>query len=599
MKITTEQKEIIAAKGNLKINAVAGSGKTTTIIAYAQAQTKTAKLLYIAFNKTVKLEAQKKINNKGIKNVRVETAHSLAYSFIVRNSSYTLKNSFEPYEIAALLGLTGNAQKHSAFIIANHIIKYITFYCNSDAATVDDLNYLETIDDPKAKIFVTTFLPYIQNKTKLLLSKMDESKIPIVHDFYLKKFQLAKPKLNYDFILFDEGQDASMAMLDIFLNQDATKVIVGDTHQQIYGFRHAINSLEKVNFKTYELNTSFRFNQNIANLAIKVLDYKKIYSQVKSLPIKGFATNITTTNTTLKKTKAVVARTNLGLLLKAIEYIIEKKRAVSIYFEGNINSYTYASEGASIYDILSLKNNNKKGIKNPIIAAMKNMEELKEYIKTTEDVQLGMMFEIVERYGNKLPDILKTLKEKHVKDEDKETADIIFSTVHKCKGMEYSEVQLVDDFINDDKIDKLINDNDKKRKLNAKEIKKLNEEINLLYVAVTRCQDKLYVPLNMLPANFKASGNIYVIMPPKEKELVRHNLVVEPPIKTSNNIIKKIIKKDAPKATNKKWTLALDEALTLMYCEGKSIGTISKKLERTPSAINTRIKMLDLYNIYS
>ena len=305
MKITTEQKEIIAAKGNLKINAVAGSGKTTTIIAYAQAQTKTAKLLYIAFNKTVKLEAQKKIKNIGIKNVRVETAHSLAYSFIVRNSSYTLKNSFEPYEIAALLGLTGNAQKHSAFIIANHIIKYITFYCNSDAATVDDLNYLETIDDPKAKIFVTTFLPYIQNKTKLLLSKMDESKIPIVHDFYLKKFQLAKPKLNYDFILFDEGQDASMAMLDIFLNQDATKVIVGDTHQQIYGFRHAINSLEKVNFKTYELNTSFRFNQNIANLAIKVLDYKKIYSQVKSLPIKGFATNITTTNTTLKKTKAV------------------------------------------------------------------------------------------------------------------------------------------------------------------------------------------------------------------------------------------------------------------------------------------------------
>ncbi|WP_197743791.1 UvrD-helicase domain-containing protein [Candidatus Nitrosacidococcus tergens] len=36
MSLTEEQRKIIQAKGNLKINAVAGSGKTTTIIEYAK-----------------------------------------------------------------------------------------------------------------------------------------------------------------------------------------------------------------------------------------------------------------------------------------------------------------------------------------------------------------------------------------------------------------------------------------------------------------------------------------------------------------------------------------------------------------------------------
>ena len=63
---------------------------------------------------------------------------------------------------------------------------------------------------------------------------MERAEIPITHEFYLKKFQLQNPQLSYDYILFDEGQDASPVMLDVFLKQKATKVIVGDGHQQIY-----------------------------------------------------------------------------------------------------------------------------------------------------------------------------------------------------------------------------------------------------------------------------------------------------------------------------------------------------------------------------
>ena len=50
---------------------------------------------------------------------------------------------------------------------------------------------------------------------------------------------------------------------------------MGDTHQQIYGWRFAVNSLEKADFKHYYLSTSFRFSQDIANLAMEILKWKK------------------------------------------------------------------------------------------------------------------------------------------------------------------------------------------------------------------------------------------------------------------------------------------------------------------------------------
>ena len=73
MELTKEQWDIISSTGDIKINAVAGSGKTTTIIEYAAARPKESKILYLAFNKSVKLEAIRKFNDKGLYNVKVET----------------------------------------------------------------------------------------------------------------------------------------------------------------------------------------------------------------------------------------------------------------------------------------------------------------------------------------------------------------------------------------------------------------------------------------------------------------------------------------------------------------------------------------------
>ena len=593
MEFTREQQDVINAAGNIKVNAVAGSGKTTTIIEYAKAQPKSSKILYLAFNKSVKLEAQRKFADKGMTNVKVETAHSLAFKHVVAPTAYKIKpQGYKIHEIAELLNLAVSGEKHAEYIVANHISKFISYFCNSDKAKVQDLNYLDIIGDAKARRFVSHFYKYIEKKTRLLLSKMNKGEIEITHDFYLKKFQLSQPKLPYDIILFDEGQDASAAMLAVFFEQKAVKVIVGDTHQQIYGWRFAVNSLEKADYRTYNLSASFRFDASIAALAMEILQWKKIIDYPEPLTISGKGTPVKI------ETKAVIARTNLGLLLKAIQYVTEKKNIRHIYFEGNINSYTYAEEGASLYDVLNLYNGKRSLIRDALIHKMKDLAELEEYIDKTEDVQLGMMVEIVKEYGNDIPGIIKTIKEKHIEDDAKENAEMIFSTVHRCKGMEYDAVQIVNDFITEEKLNKLVKDNKKDALL----YHKLNEEINLLYVAITRTRHSIHIPDVLVPEDFPLAKNIHLIKTDKEQE-------EEEPIgegasanTTAGAKAEKAFSisemRTQHKDAYKPWTEELDDELTHLYCEGAKTKDLARHFGRTAGAIRSRIKKLELMELY-
>lgn len=584
MQLTKEQEDIINSKGNIKINAVAGSGKTTTVIEYARTRPKESKILYLAFNKSVKLEAENKFKKQGLDNVKVETAHSLAYKSIVFKRNYKVRvQGYKTNEIVEILGLQGSGDGSVEYVVANHINQLVACFCNSDKQKVEDINYLDIISDRKAKSFVTSCYDYIKEQSRVFLKLMDEGKIEVTHDFYLKKFQLSNPKLHYDYILFDEAQDASPAMLDVFLKQNATKVIVGDTHQQIYGWRFAVNSLQKADFRIFHLSNSFRFSQDIANLAIEVLNYKN-HNERPSIPIVGKGSH------SGYKTKAVIARTNLGLLLKAIEYVMEKSNIKNIYFEGNINSYTYADEGASLYDVLNLYNGKRHLIRDQLIKAMKSISDLEKYIKNTADVQLKMMLDIVKEYGNEIPGIIKTIKARHVENNEKEKAEMIFSTVHRCKGMEYDAIQLVNDFIPEEKLTK-------GKKQEGSNMTKFNEEINLLYVAITRTKNSIHIPESLMPKGFPKSSHIHVMKIAEDeiKESHIENLVVagKEELKREKTYSVDEIRTKHQDAY-KPWTPELDKELTRMYCEGINNRDIAKHFGRTKGAISSRLKRLQL-----
>jgi F-box protein, helicase, 18 len=586
MQLTSEQKAIIHSEGNIKINAVAGSGKTSTIIEYAMAKPKTARILYLAFNKSVKLEAIQKFKARGLKNVQVETAHSLAYKHIIRNSPYKIRSqSYKTHEIADMLSISSNGEKMFEYILANHINKFLSYYCNSNKYKPEELNYADVVKDPKAKGFVNTYHGLIIQHAKILLRKMDKAEIDVSHDFYLKKFQLSSPDLSYDYILFDEGQDASPAMLDVFFKQKATKLIVGDSHQQIYGWRFAVNSLEKADFKTLTLSNSFRFNQNIAGLAREILKRKAHFDAYFGCDINGQGTSDQT------KTKAVIARTNLGLLLNAIDHVSNENKNGNIYFEGNINSYTYASDGASLYDVLNLYENKKHNIRDKMIRRMRDTTELKEYVDKTEDAELAMMLQIVEKYGSEIPSIIKKIKTKHIDGDDKSRADTIFSTVHRCKGAEYDDVRLVNDFISEEKLKKIKSEQEKE----AINHRQLMEEINLLYVAVTRTTNTIHIPEALMPVGFPASEQIHITEKAEydEPELIeiteQFNSTVNMEKAYSVEEVRKQ-HKDAYRA----WTTELDMELTNKFQEGKKVKELATYFGRTEGAIRSRIKKLQL-----
>jgi F-box protein, helicase, 18 len=489
MQLTTEQQAIIATNTHLVINAVAGSGKTTTLIAYAKSRPANASILYLAFNKTVKIEAVEKFAAAGCPHVKVETAHSLAFDHIVKRSNYSVVAGYSSFEWCKLLDIV-TGDRHADFVIASHVNRFISFFCNSKAGKVQELDYTATITDAKARLFVKNFYSVIEGFTRAALAMMDKASIAVTHDFYLKKFQLSKPTLRYDYILFDEGQDASAAMLDVFLQQPAIKIIVGDAHQQIYGWRYAVNSLQQVDFPVYHLSNSFRFDEEIALVANKILGWKKHLGEAPAVKIIGAGIPPAITGS-----KATLGRTNLGLLLNAIMQW-QRGQIKNVFFEGNINSYTFADEGASLYDVLNLHNGKTDKVKDPLIAAMKNMKELEDYIEKTEDKSLHMMVEVVKELGNRLPELVKELKNHHAA--SKQEADMIFSTVHRCKGMEYDEVTLLSDFIHEEKLKKNIalaggdklHDADKTR---------LAEEVNIVYVAATRARKILHIPAEINP----------------------------------------------------------------------------------------------------
>lgn len=498
--LTHEQLEATQQPGDFKLVAVAGSGKTTTLIEYAASRPalrsgRLPRILYLAFNRTVRLEAQTRFAKRGLTNVTVHTAHSLAYGYVIGRHNYVLSagGDYSIQEIATQLGFS-QRNMLAGCVMASHVKKLFSYFCNSKAVTVEQLEYLAIIDltDAKSRRFA------LQNKEKIyrfaqqLYTQMDTGKLACTHDFYLKKFQFVAPPLPYDYILFDEGQDASETMLAVFMAQKATKLIVGDPHQQIYGFRHAVNSLDKFDAPTLYLSQSFRFGDDIANLANYVLGWKSSFDTGQLTTLKGVGKQ----KPPAAPTHATIGRTNVAVLAKAINMLCIDEQIGSLYFEGRFETYTYMDSGGSLMDIYHLYQDRLDRVRSPLIKTMGHVGELKHYVDQTGEASMRLALEIVEAYQDALPEYIEQIRRAHLQDSMRHVADQIFSTVHRCKGMEYDGVTLCDDFIEKKVLSEKLAD-----KQNSVNLQALHEEINMLYVALTRGRQQVNIPVT-LQANF-------------------------------------------------------------------------------------------------
>jgi superfamily I DNA/RNA helicase len=77
-----------------------------------------------------------------------------------------------------------------------------------------------------------------------------------------------------------------------------------------------------------------------------------------------------------------------------------------------------------------------------------------------------------------------------------ESSDVVLGTCHKMKGLEAPNVLLDDDFIELCEFTEMLNKATPGEK--AEQLRKANEELNILYVGITRAKKVLQLNLDLL-----------------------------------------------------------------------------------------------------
>ncbi|MFO1365080.1 MAG: UvrD-helicase domain-containing protein [Moraxella osloensis] len=118
-----------------------------------------------------------------------------------------------------------------------------------------------------------------------------------------------------DFILFDEAQDADPLMMGILSNQPNQVIYVGDAHQQIYEWRGAVNAMKRLPLPQTLLTQSFRFGDQIADVANGFL--KALQEEV---PLRGNPAMASTLGKSMVhgQKDAILCRTNASAMVNLL-----------------------------------------------------------------------------------------------------------------------------------------------------------------------------------------------------------------------------------------------------------------------------------------
>lgn len=451
MELTQEQQRVVdhepARGGVLKVIAFAGTGKTTTLVAYTKKRPK-LRFLYLAFNKSVQLSAEGKFPS----NVTAKTAHGLAFRDFGAPHRLRLAGNLKAHTAAGALGLTGYTE-------ARYAIGTLLRYMASADTYITEKHIPPQAFERRGKALPN--YPKMAGRLWELMLSGEDPRIGMLHDGYLKLYQLAAPRLNFDCILLDEAQDVSPVITEIVRSQSCAKILVGDPHQQIYSFRGARDAMAQVAADhTFYLTHSFRFGGNIARAANMVLSrFKGEERRLVGLRKGGRQASGHT----------LIARTNAAVFDEAVK-LQGKKR---IAFVGGIEGYRFSA----IQDGYNLSRGRRDNISDPFLAGFTDFAAMKSYAKQVEDWELSGVSRVVEKYEGRIPQLVRRI-EASVADEA--AAEVVLTTAHKAKGLEFDNVSLADDFPRLLKEGELIAPTD----LDP-------DEFNLIYVAITRAKERL------------------------------------------------------------------------------------------------------------
>lgn len=392
-KCNFEKKPIVAIK------AVAGSGKTTTLLDLSKIHNN-KRILYLAFNKNLITEIQTKIKNQKINNLHPKTFDSLMRNIYCHHNN-------DPHHIDDLrpntLHLKISWFQNKNWRIKKQCINYLTKFCRQVEFT--------KIDDYCKDKFGKT-MPLL----KMMWEKVVKSYIitfdsirKLVHINHWAKNYIDK---HYDMIFIDEAQDFDELMLDILLKDtNIPKIFVGDTLQAIYQWRGSINAFNKLPENTLfiEFYSSFRVGNPACDRIKNMFDKCWMISKSK---------NNTYFDNNLSECKQYV-------------YLFRSWKYLLLNAQEHSNIYIYG------YD------EKEKGIINLHEKLLKYSLSEEEKQEMEDDLPLFLL----TYTPYQLRDLLSKVRLNLV---SKDKATCLMYTIHSFKGCEHENVKLCEDITEDE-----------------------------------------------------------------------------------------------------------------------------------------------------
>lgn len=466
---TTEQQTVLDAVPSgetIKIKAYAGAGKTSTLRLVAD-RLSPLRGTYLAFNREIAEHARRSFPA----NVTSGTVHSLAYRSVSPDLAARVGSPAEPpHELAARFGLsalevpltTGKAVEITPFELGRMIVDGLGRFCRS-ADAVPAASHVpvdEKIDTRAAGWLRDGLYPYIARLWDE--SRHAKGRTAIIPDVYLKVWAQGRPRIEADFILFDEAQDSDGVMLWLLNQQTPAQIIfVGDPYQQIYEFRGALNAMAQITAPEYALTESFRFGPVVATLASRLLALLGENTPVRGQDAIG---SIGVDDPSLAPpVDAILCRKNVSAIWHLAAGVEAGHRPSIRMSAAEIVGY---ADGA---DALLA---GRRAYKPAAFSLFETWKDVQSFARSAAGADLLPIVRIVDELGT---DYLRALSQRVTAESE---SDYVISTVHRAKGLEWRRVKVVNDFLFKYIDGRLAADED---------------ELRLLYVAFTRAQHLLDV----------------------------------------------------------------------------------------------------------
>ena len=472
--------------GNAVIEASAGSGKSSTCVAAMKLIPKDQKCLFIAFNKSIADELNERLKSRS--NCVARTTHSLGFLMLRRNLGSDIEVDEYKYRKFVKNNI-GNLTTASEFIrtrqqaeeYIDNITMLIDFSRFNLAQSEKEINEIAQ----KYSIPVSFDECAITRKC-LEWGKEHTETIDYTDMVWLPvELSLAPIGLTYDWVFFDEAQDASLCTIQLFLKcikRGGRFVSVGDKNQSVNMFagssEDAFDFMKNYpNTTFFELPITYRCAKNIVAFANQLVPnmFAREGAPDGAIVQNCHIKDIKEGDMVLCRSKAPLVRLYVKLLRK------------------NINCYIKGSDiGANLINELEkidkeVLNADLSGDGVFVQLWDKFFTERNKLIQTRgldyDDATLSSY--MMEKY-----DVINTLlilSEKHKTKSDliqhireifqEDSKGVCLSTIHKAKGLEADNVYI-------------LCHSTMPSKLAVRDWEKLQEQ-NLMYVAYTRAKNLL------------------------------------------------------------------------------------------------------------